>query len=201
MATISQDKHRGNHDHNQRWTRLERADRFARYSELHAQGVSQRQEAQALGVPRTTLQAWLAWRDRLDACPQVVESFESVPGLAFLHRLTLALHVVFVEVGACGIRLVCLFLQMTGLNRFVGTSYGTQQQINREVEEAIVAYRCEETVRLARDRAPQDITVTQDETFTGGLCLVAIEPLSNSIPTTTFGIDMLNFSWYLFSST
>ena len=181
MATISQDKHRGNHDHNQRWTRLERADRFARYSELHAQGVSQRQEAQALGVPRTTLQAWLAWRDRLDACPQVVESFESVPGLAFLHRLTLALHVVFVEVGACGIRLVCLFLQMTGLNRFVGTSYGTQQQINREVEEAIVAYRCEETVRLARDRAPQDITVTQDETFTGGLCLVAIEPLSNSI--------------------
>ena len=148
---------------------------------MHAQGVSQRQEAQALGVPRTTLQAWLAWRDRLDACPQVVESFESVPGLAFLHRLTLALHVVFVEVGACGNRLVCLFLQMTGLNRFVGASYGTQQRINRGVEEAIVTYRREETVRLARDIVPQDITATQDETFTGGLCLVAIEPVSNYI--------------------
>src|SRR5262249_7588208 len=103
------------------------------------------------------------------------------PGLAFLHRLTLALHVVFVEVGACGIRLVCLFLQMTGLNRFVGASYGTQQRINRGVEEAIVAYRREETVRLARDMVPQDITATQDETFTGGLCLVALEPVRNSI--------------------
>jgi hypothetical protein len=28
---------------------------------------------------------------------------------------------------------------------------------------------------------PKDITVTQDETFMGGLCLVAIEPVSNYI--------------------
>src|SRR5215471_8684569 len=70
---------------------------------------------------------------------------------------------------------------MTGLNRFVGASYGTQQSINRCVEEAMVSYRREETERLARDMAPQDITVTQDETFTGGLCLVAIEPVSNYI--------------------
>jgi hypothetical protein len=97
--------------------------------------------AQELGVPRITLQAWLAWHNRLDACPQVVEFLERVPGLAFLHRLTLALHVVFVEVGACGLRLVCLFLQMTGLNRFVGASYGTQPQVNRRVEEAMVAGR------------------------------------------------------------
>src|SRR5919197_1446930 len=117
----------GNDDRTQRWARLERADRLARYSELHAQGLSQRHVAQELGVPRTTLQAWLAWHDRLDACPQVVEFFESVPGLAFLHRLTLALHVVCVEVGACGIRLVCLFVQMTEQNRFDRASYGTQQ--------------------------------------------------------------------------
>jgi hypothetical protein len=79
-----------------------------------------------------------AWQDRLDACPQVVALFDSVPGLAFLHRLVLALPVVCVEVGACGIRLVCLLLQITGLNRFVDASYGTQQQVNRHVEEAIV---------------------------------------------------------------
>jgi hypothetical protein len=181
VATIIQDKHRGNQDRTQRWARLERADRLARYSELHAQGLSQRQVAQELGVPRTTLQAWLAWQDRLDACPQVVEFFESVPGLAFLHRLTLALHVVFVEVGACGIRLVCLFLQMTGLNRFVGASYGTQQQVNRRVEEAMVAYRQEESTRLAQEMPATDSTLTQDETFTGGLCLVGIEPVSNYI--------------------
>src|SRR6266849_1123067 len=105
----------------------------------------------------------------------------SVPGLAFLHRLVMALHVVCVEIGACGIRLVCLVLELTGLNRFVGASYGTQQRVNRGVEEAIVAYRREESARLAHEMPPKDITLTQDETFTGGLWLVGIEPVSNSM--------------------
>jgi len=39
----------------------------------------------------------------------------------------------------------------------------------------------EETAHLAQVMPPQEITVTQDETFTGGLCLVAIEPVSNYI--------------------
>jgi hypothetical protein len=34
---------------------------------------------------------------------------------------------------------------------------------------------------LAQGMTPKDITVTQDATFPGGLCLVAIEPVSNSI--------------------
>jgi hypothetical protein len=72
-------------------------------------------------------------------------------------------------------------LQLTGLNRFVGASYGTQHQVNRRVEEAIVAYRQEESTRLAREMPPKDITLTQDETFTGRLCLVGIEPVSNYI--------------------
>src|SRR3989475_8562548 len=118
---------------------------------------------------------------RLDASSAVVAFFHSVPGLAFLHRLVLALHLVCTEVGACGIRLVCLFLKITGLNRFVGASYGTQQQVNRRVEEAIVAYRHEESARLAREMPTKAITMTQDETFTGGLCLVGIEPVSNEI--------------------
>jgi hypothetical protein len=187
MATILQDKQRDNDDRNQRWARLERADLFARYGDLHAQGVSQRQAAKVLDIPRSTLQAWRLYQDRLDACPAVVAFFHSVPGLAFLHRLVMALHVVCVEMGACGIRLVCLVLELTGLNWFVGTfpgtrngisplkgaqhsarqahtadecpcsppsacpvrgvrgSYGTQQRVNRRVEEAIVAYRHEES--------------------------------------------------------
>jgi len=84
-------------------------------------------------------------------------------------------------VGACGIRLVGLLLKITGLNRFVGASYGTQQQVNRRVEEAIVAYRYEESTRLAHKMPAKEITMTQDETFTGGLCLVGIEPVSNYI--------------------
>jgi len=181
MATIIQEQHHGNHDRHQRWARFERADLFARYGALHTQGVSQRQAAQVLDVPRSTLQAWRAYQDRLDGCPEVVAFFHSVAGLAFLHRLVIALHVVCVEIGACGIRLVCLLLELTGLNLFVGASYGTQQQVNRGVEEAIVAYRGEESARLAHAMPPKDITLTQDETFTSGLCLVGMEPVSNYI--------------------
>ena len=122
MGTVIHDAQRDNADRTQRWDRIRRAELLDQYRGLQAQGLSQRQAAQALEVPRTTLQAWRAWQARLDACPQVGECFESVPGLAFLHRLGLAFHVVCVAIGACGIRLVCLWWQMTGRNRFVGAS-------------------------------------------------------------------------------
>ena len=181
MGTVMHYAQRGNAARQQRWERMRRAELLDQYRDLQAQGVSQRHAAKVLAVPRTTLQAWRVWQERLDICPQVGTFFASGPGLAYLHRLVMALHVVFVEIGACGIRLVCLFLQMTGLNRFVGASYGTQQQVNRRVEEAMVAYRQEESTRLAQEMPTKDITLTQDETFTGGLCLVGIEPVSNSI--------------------
>src|SRR5262245_3615334 len=172
MGTVIQYAQRDSEARHQRWDRLERADVFAQYDDLQAQGLSQRQAAKVLEVPRSTLQAWRIYQDRLDACPTVVTFFHSVPGLASLHRLVLALHVVFVEVGACGIRLVCLLLKITGLDRFVGASYGTQQQVNWHVENAIVAYRQAESARLAHEMPAKDITLAHDETFTGGLALV-----------------------------
>jgi hypothetical protein len=181
VGTVIQYQQRGSADRHQRWERIERAEQYERYGDLKAQGMSQRQAAKVLDVPRSTLQAWRAYQERLDECPAVVAFFHSVPGLAFLHRLVLAIHLVCTEVGACGIRLVCLLLQLTGLNRFVGASYGTQQQVNCRVEEAIVAYRDEESTRLGHERPTKAITMTQDETFTGGLCLVGIEPVSNYI--------------------
>src|SRR5437870_10075593 len=164
-----------------RWDRFERADLFEQYRELRTQGVSERQAAKGLKVPRTTLQAWRIWHDTLDICPHVAEFFQSGPGLAFLHRLVIAFHLVCVEVGACGIRLVCLFLHLTGLNRFVAASYGAQQQVNVQVEQAMVTYHHDETARLANGMPPKDLTVTQDETFTGGLCLITMDPESNFI--------------------
>jgi len=157
-------------DRHQRWDRVERAALFEQYIDLKTQGISQRQAAKMLQVPRSTLQAWRVYQERLDEHPTVVTFFHSPPGLAFVHRLVLAIHLVCVEVGACGIRLVCLLLKLTGLDRFVGASYGTQQQVNRYVEEAIVAYREQEGARLAPEMPRKDITLTQDETFTGGLC-------------------------------
>nr|AFS60661.1 unknown protein [bacterium symbiont of Theonella swinhoei pTSMAC1] len=181
MGTVIQDQQQRNHHNQPRWDRLERADLFAQYRELRAQGISERQAAKALKVPRTTLQAWRLWHDTLDICPHVAEFFQSGPGLAFLHRLVMAFHLVCLEVGACGIRLASLFLNLSGLDRFVAASYGAQQQVNGQVEQAIIDYRQSETARLAKNMPHKDITVTQDETFTGGLCLVAMEPESNFI--------------------
>jgi len=167
------------HRRQPRWDRFERADLLEQYRELRTKGISERQAAKELKVPRTTLQAWRLWHDTLDICPNVAEFFQSGPGLAFLHRLVIACHLVYVEVGACGIRLVCLFLHLTGLNRFVAASYGAQQQVNVQVEHAMVTYGHDETVRLAEDMPHKDLTVTQDETFTGGLCLITMDPESN----------------------
>jgi hypothetical protein len=181
MGTVSQDIPSINPGSQPRWDRFERADLLEQYRELRHQGFSERQAAKDLKVPRTTLQAWRRWHDSLDMCPHVADFFQGGPGLAFLHRLVIAFHLVCVEVGACGIRLVCLFLHLTGLNRFVAASYGAQQQVNVQVEQAIMSYRQDETARLARDMPLKELTVTQDETFTGGLCLITMEPESNFI--------------------
>jgi hypothetical protein len=78
-------------------------------------------------------------------------------------------------------RLVCLLLRLTGRDRFVAASYGIQQQVNRQVEAAMVRYRHEDSARLAKDMPAKAITLAKDETFTGGLCLVAAAPKSNSL--------------------
>ena len=179
MGTVIQDQQQRNPERQPRWDRFERADLFAQYQKLRTQGISERQAAKELKVPRTTLQAWRMWHDTLDMCPHVADFFQSGPGLAFLHRLVIAFPLVCVEVGACGIRLVCLFLHLTGLNRFVAASYGAPQQVNLQVEHAMVTYGRDETVRLAKDMPHKDLTVPQDETFTGGLCLITMEPESN----------------------
>jgi DNA-binding XRE family transcriptional regulator len=181
VGTVSQDTHQRNYDRQPRWDRCERADLFAQYRELRAQGLSQRQVAQELQVPRTTLQAWRTWHDSLDICPHVAEFFQSGPGLAFVHRLVVGFHLVGVEVGACGMRLACLFLTLTGLDRFVAASYGAPPQVNGQVAAAMVAYRHTETARWAKDMPRQDLTVTQDETLPGGRCLGGSEPVSTGI--------------------
>jgi len=157
VGTVIQDAQRSNADHYPRWNRTQRAHLFDQYLALQAQGLSLRQAAKALEVPRSTLQAWRASQESLDEHPAVVAFFHSAPGLAFLHRLVVAIHLVCTEVGACGICLVCLLINLSGLDRLVAASYGTQQQVNRQVEAAIVTYRQEESARLAKDMPTRDV--------------------------------------------
>jgi uncharacterized protein DUF6399 len=97
-------------------------------------------------------------------CPQVMEFCESVPGLAFLHGFVRAFHVGCVKMGVCGLRLVGLWFEMTGLHWLVGVSFGTQQQIKHGIEEAMVAYTRTETPPMAQPMPPQETTGTLDLT-------------------------------------
>ena len=74
MGIILPSQLRQNADPSPRWNRTERAERFEQYRELQAQGLSQRQAAQELQIPRTTLQAWQAHHESLDEHPAIVSS-------------------------------------------------------------------------------------------------------------------------------
>ena len=124
MGPPLQDQQQRNHDKQPRWDRRERADLFAPDRAWQAQGISERQAAKKLKVPRTTLQAWRLWHTTLDICPQVAAFFQSGPGLAGVHRRVVGFHVVCLEGGACGMRLACLVLTLTGLDRFVPLPMG-----------------------------------------------------------------------------
>ena len=89
METVIQDKQQRNPESQPRGDRLERADLLEQYREWRTQGISERQAAKEIKVPRTTLQAWRLWHDTLDICPHGAEFFQSGPGLAFLHRLVM----------------------------------------------------------------------------------------------------------------
>ncbi|NTW88809.1 MAG: hypothetical protein HGB26_06745 [Desulfobulbaceae bacterium] len=157
--------------------------------------LSFRQIAEEIGVARSTLQYWGKSKRAIDAAPEVVEFFESPIGVAFLHRLVMTVHFVMTQLGPCGIRLVCLFLNLSGLDQFVGASYGSQQKVTTAMEEAIVNYGNEEKERLAGGMEPKEITLCEDENFHQDPCLVGIEPVSNFILLEKYSSDRTAENW------
>jgi hypothetical protein len=164
-----------------RWDRTTVTAEVVAFEATAHRAISQRQFAQEHGVPRSTLQHWLARKATIDADPALVAFFESPVGLAFLHRLVVAAHLVFTNVGPCGIRLVCQFLELSKLACFVAASYGSQQQVSQKMEAEIGAFGKQERARLAAGLASKKISVCEDETFHPETCLVAIEPVSGFI--------------------
>lgn len=142
---------------------------------------SHRHVAEQVGIPRSTLPYWQQRQEALEATPAVVAFFESPEGLVLRHRLLVAAHVVITRLGSGGIRLVCVWLELTGLNRFVAASYGSQPPVGTVIETATVNFGQQEKARLANAMPSRKITTGQDETFHPEPCLVALEPVSNFI--------------------
>ena len=164
-----------------RWDRTTATAEVSAFEATPHRNLSQRQFAKEHGVPRSTLQHWLSRKATIDADPVLITFFESPVGLAFLHRLVIAAHLAFTQVGPCGIRLVCQFLELSALDRFVAASYGAQQQLSQQMQAEISTFAAKEQLRLAQTMSPKKITVCEDETYHPEICLVMIEPVSDFI--------------------
>lgn len=164
-----------------KWSREEIAEMMLEYKKTVEEIISQRQFAEENGVARTTLQHWLDRKESIDHEASVVEFFETPDGLALLHRIVMAAQFVITLVGTGGIRVVCQFLELSSLDRFVASSYGSQQKVSSAIEKETVEYGQKQRAELSVQMKPKQISVTQDETFHPQICLVAIEPVSNFI--------------------
>jgi hypothetical protein len=177
-----------------RWNRREAAACQQSAERLRC-GASERTAAKLADVPRSTLRNWSCRTAQIDLPAGCVDFFESADGVDLLHRVLVAAHLVFGEVGPCGTRPVAKFIQLTGLDRFIGTSYGCQYDFRVQLEQALVEFGEEERARLASQMSPREITVCQDETFHPQTCLVAMEPLSNFILLEEYAANRTSETW------
>ena len=178
-------------------SRLERAEQQGAALAGRQAGYSQRQVATQLGVARSTLQDWcVPTRAGGEAPPAMLMAFVQTPeGVKWLQRQVLAAQFVMTLLAGAGVRVVCQFLELSGLSAFVGASYGTQQQINAALEATVVALAEEQRRALAVGMPGRQITVCEDETFDPAICLVALEPVSNFILLEQYAPDRSAATW------
>jgi len=178
--------------------RAARHEQAARLAEVQcglAQGRSQRALAEQFGVARSTLQGWLGRQAPPGVPAPLAQFFATQEGMLWLRELVVAAHLVITLLGGGGIRLVCTFLELSGLSAFVASSYGTQQKLNAALEETVVAYAEQERRRLAPAMPPRKISVCEDETYHPEICLVALEPVSGFILRECYAADRSAATW------
>ena len=166
-----------------RWDRMVNVRRVVDSKAMLEQGSSQTITARKLGVPRTTLQYWLAREGKTGLSPAVEAFFETPDGLVFLHQLIISLQFIMHEVGPCGIDLVVSFLSLSQLSKFVASSHGSVYKQSEKMKDTIIQFEKKERGRLSSKMPPtkKKISICLDETFHPNICLVAMEPVSNFI--------------------
>jgi len=95
--------------------------------------------------------------------------------------MLVALHLVFGQSHDCGIRSIGWFLELSELDAFIASSFGSQQKVASQVEQLIGQFGQQEDQRLGQQMPKRNITLCEDETFHPQICLVGIEPVSNFI--------------------
>ena len=116
-------------------------------------------------------------------------------GVGWLHRLVVVMHLIITLRAGAGVRLVCEFLELSGLSAVDGASYGSQYALTVQVQDAVVQQARAQRHALATGMPPRAVTVCEDETFHPDVCLVAIEPVSNFILLEQYAPDRTAATW------
>jgi hypothetical protein len=177
--------------------RLERVERLAAAQTAQAAGRSQRQAAAEAGVARSTLRDWEAAQAAQEGqLPAALIAFFHTPeGAQGLRRWVFAAHFVLTLLSGAGVRLVCRFLELTGLSAVVGASYGTQHRLNKALETAVGEVAQDERRRLAEGMAVRRVSLGEDETFHPQICLVGLDLVSDVIFLEQYASDRPAATW------
>lgn len=176
-------------------TRLERAEQREAAANHLAQGQPLRQVARELRVARSTLRDWCAAGPVARLPPEVAACLTTPAGTRWLHQLVVVMHLIITLRAGAGVRLVCEFLELSGLSAVVGASYGSQYALTVQVQDAVAQQAQAQRSILATGMPPRAVTVCEDETFHPDVCLVAIEPVSNFILLEQYAPDRTAATW------
>ena len=148
----------------------------------YSETKSERAAAKITGIPRTTAQYHAKKQRECDLDETVLAFFQSDAGMAFLNKLVLAIEFVLSQLGHCGLRLIQQLYDLSQLDRLVACSVGTLRKRIEQMEANMITYSEQQEAKLVDAMSDNKaITCCLDETFPSGICLVAMEPVSNFI--------------------
>jgi hypothetical protein len=158
--------------------------------------ISERDAAEQIGVPRTTLRAWNQ-REQSSLLPTSVHTaLQTEDGLDYLQKLINIIQFACTQSSFRGTRLVEVIMNASGLGSLVSCSYGALHARTVEMEDHINQFGSDETARLSKDMPHKNISLAKDETFNKNKpCLVGIEPVSNYIITETYTEKRTSDDW------
>lgn len=149
-----------------KYRRIPRIDQ-ARMIQAVQGGQTQESVAEENNVPRSTLEHWIKRTKELKCQhdPEVTTFFESPAGITFLHRLLIAMLLIFHTDGGCGLPSIRKVLLMSTLSKFVGSSLGTLHKMSSQIDQLLKEFGESERERLGALMPNRKITGCGDETF------------------------------------
>mgnify|MGYP000208111322 CR=1 FL=1 len=161
--------------------RLKVNQKIIQFEDALKKSGSQRKAQTLTGIPRTTYQHWHDRQQKCDLNEVVMTFFMQPEGVAFLHRLSLAVEFVITQLGSAGIGVVQQFYALSHLDRLVACSDGSLHQRLVNLENNLIEFGEMQFNTLGQSMPAKAVTCALDETFPSGICLVGIDVESNFI--------------------